>query len=795
MLALVTTVGWYIKVYKPTVALKTLSLQLLSEEAEHSSSFLETLGSLSDKQKKLIMPAVLRAAEKHLENSRIKNDVREYQQTNHFLKMAAEYYPTQRYFQYLLDKEKNYQSEYVAERIVAFNALFQNWPYLSEQELEKAAFLRQEIVAIQPSTSLSQDHRLDYSFAKQIETAISADEKQHAELLLKQAFTVFPQSIYLLDLQDKYLLASRWSEKHYPGLLSDEWLLSVEHVSPESGVWLQKQPVIRQLQERLATHYLDRAQKLAEQQRYYLAIATLDKARHFASNIPSVELTYEVEKKRYDLFLVERRLEENKISQTGVEHVFQALLEINAIPQAEQLLAQQDTFSEEFIQTQTPQLIKQAYARLAAFTQMQQDYETDLTMFQASLGYPQISIEPIVALASTQEKLLESIIQNNSRQTYISPNNAAKKDIFHGIKNIILKEAQPQLDLLLYGHDRLFAMTELPIINLEEEPATKEFKPKPEIKAVALALPVKNKVVTLAEKPKSAVPATLVSKPSVVTKTPVDRLAEKLVETTSKYTGKDQCAKAWYEKNKSANVVGCRDRIVGTDQPMNLLVVTLNNDIKRLYAISENPISIGDYNRYCLLSKECQPRLSKASIKKVKDKKELKKDRDLPEAGLDLSDVQETIEEYDHFCILSGNCPGVLAEQNNLPITGLSQTAVQKYVAWLSKITGNVYRLPFVEEWLYVVRANGNYQCTSNTSLGVKPGLVAVGSGAKSPLGMRHQLNTMAEWVVAQRGTAIIGPERPEKLPECQLPINVTNESQTVQKTGFHVVREIKSAG
>lgn len=680
-LLLVFAIGWHAQHTKSVYLLKVLTHDLRANDYARYDKALEQIKKLSPEQKKVIRPALLALAENQLEISykqsaalsKGKEGNRE--RLSRFISLLIASYPNDPQIRYLYEKNHFYQTEYFAQRIERFDALFENWPAMSTVALEQAILLRETLLKLLPHSALGQDRRLDYAFAKQIEIALSAEKKQQAQKLLQQAFEAFPSSPHLIDLKDKYLLSSKWSDKHYPALLSDEWLVSTEQHFPIVGGWLQNQPAIRQLQDRFATRYQEKARTMAENQRHYFALSLLEKARHFASNIPSIELAYELEKKRYDLFLIERHVEEEKIAKAGKEKILEALLEVSAIPQAQVLLARADAFSEQFVQLKAPTLIKDAYARLTAFSQMQQDYDANSGLLYASLGYSYerfvennedfLNSDTDFATASLSHQMT-TIIKENSRQTYVAMPRTKNITIFPE-KIACEPSIISPLELFFYGDNVLLAMVSLPIST-------------------------ENKSEMLANNQAKLQVSTPWNKNQ---KSATEMLGGKPVENLPRYKGNDPCGRAWYELGKYANTASCQDRVQGTGQPFDLVVKAFDSRSEKLVGVSKKPVSIGDYNRFCLLSDECKPQLGK--VAQIKNKKEKKKTKGL-DAGLDLSDVQETIEEYDHFCILSGNCSGLLGEQNNLPVIGLTQQEIMHYVKWLSKSTGKDYRLPSVEE-------------------------------------------------------------------------------------------------
>jgi hypothetical protein len=693
--SLFVLVGYFTKT--PTIkplSIEEISQGLFSSSIQQQNIAWKALAELNNQQRETIKSDVFKFVDNKIDKRPETNDFKIFRINNMLVTKISQYYPNDKMTTYLIKKNQLNQATYLANRLLAFNQLFDNWPVVFQNQLDEAILLRDQITAILPNSAFGEDFRLDFALLRQSEKAISANQQQQSENFIQKVSKTFSQTDYLNanylnDIVDRMGHGSHWSNKHYPVILSDEWLVGLEPVFPNQAIWIQKQPALRMIQEKIATHYLQSAEKLAAEHRYFLALSTLDKARYFASNVPSVELSYELEKKRYDLFLAERNNVEDKIKRAGQEKIFETLLAIGAISQAENLLIQPDEFQESFIQTKAPVMIKAAYDNLAAFTQLQDEIEGDKAVYYAV--YDLSSLHPAQnndllmdeeVLAKDDEiikKLSAKILK--SRMTYLKRKQT--KDIIKLPPAVNFEVATlTNVEPVLYGANGVSQFIVLPAFVAE----------KKETPVVAQkTTPVVKKPNVVAEKKTEA------------KKTPVDRLAAKLVETTAKYAGKDECAKAWHYSVKKTSVA-CHDKIAGSERPISLVVIPLNNDTKRLYAISENPVSFGDYNRYCLLSGECKPIATKPNLKEKKPKK----DDDLPEGGLDLSDVQESIEEYDDFCVISGSCSGTSAEQNARPINTLSKQQIANYIKWLSKTTKQTYRLPTVEERLFALKRNPN---------------------------------------------------------------------------------------
>src|SRR5690606_13959842 len=82
-----------------------------------------------------------------------------------------------------------------------------------------------------------------------------------------------------------------------------------------------------------------------------------------------------------------------------------------------------------------------------------------------------------------------------------------------------------------------------------------------------------------------------------------------------------------------------------------------------------------------------------------------------------LGRSEVSVGEFNTYCRLSGDCQP-LAEAEGLPATGISAAAVYRYAGWLSKVTGQRYRLPTNREWLLAAENGGaNAYCGDSSVL------------------------------------------------------------------------------
>jgi len=95
---------------------------------------------------------------------------------------------------------------------------------------------------------------------------------------------------------------------------------------------------------------------------------------------------------------------------------------------------------------------------------------------------------------------------------------------------------------------------------------------------------------------------------------------------------------------------------------------------------------------------------------------------------------------------------------DNLPVTGISWDEAEAYLTWLSRETGNHYRLPSASEWEYAARAGTNTIYSWGDEVGQNRAncincrssfdgnLAPVGSFEPNPWGLYDTLGNVWEW-------------------------------------------------
>src|SRR5690606_7106794 len=113
--------------------------------------------------------------------------------------------------------------------------------------------------------------------------------------------------------------------------------------------------------------------------------------------------------------------------------------------------------------------------------------------------------------------------------------------------------------------------------------------------------------------------------------------------------------------------------------------------------------------------------------------------------------------DYGVYCARTGACSAP-SGNGERPITGISLEDAQNYLAWVSSVSGAVYRLPTDTEWTRAVSAQGRSADRSTINCVVEISgkkvrglaLEPVHSGGANAWGVYNALGNAQEWVVGE---------------------------------------------
>ena len=142
------------------------------------------------------------------------------------------------------------------------------------------------------------------------------------------------------------------------------------------------------------------------------------------------------------------------------------------------------------------------------------------------------------------------------------------------------------------------------------------------------------------------------------------------------------------------------------------------------------------------------------------------------------------------FCASHDVCE---AQASRLPVAGIELSVIEQYTAWLSEKTGELYRLPTLEEWYLVAvdQPDPNRNCRVEVG-GVRRGdsALEVENGNPNSLGLIHVLGNVGEIVIAEEGYTVVGGGFTDPIEEC-VALNVKDLESPSQQIGFRLVREV----
>ena len=178
-----------------------------------------------------------------------------------------------------------------------------------------------------------------------------------------------------------------------------------------------------------------------------------------------------------------------------------------------------------------------------------------------------------------------------------------------------------------------------------------------------------------------------------------------------------------------------------------MVVMPTGGDFNSNFAISKYEISVGDYGKYCAISKSCTPEKNKKKF--------------------------------------------------NNPITDISLNEAKAYAAWVSERTGKTYRLPTTSEWEYAANAGGkqpkkDYNC--RVALGDKvikgTGIVSIKSGKSNGWGLKNYIGNVQEWVLDGDKITARGGAFRDAHSKCEISYSKEHGGGADDITGFRLVLE-----
>lgn len=206
------------------------------------------------------------------------------------------------------------------------------------------------------------------------------------------------------------------------------------------------------------------------------------------------------------------------------------------------------------------------------------------------------------------------------------------------------------------------------------------------------------------------------------------------------------CSKNLAGYGKRAKAI-CYDFVnTGWRGPL-MVVMPTGGEFNTNFAISKYEISVGDFGKYCAITKSCTPEKNK--------------------------------------------------EKFNDPITEITLDEAKAYAAWVSERTGKTYRLPTTGEWEYAANAGGkqpkkDYNC--RVALGDKvikgTGTVSIKSGQSNGWGLKNYIGNVQEWVIDGENITARGGAFQDAHSKCEISFTRDHNGGSDKATGFRLILE-----
>ena len=164
-----------------------------------------------------------------------------------------------------------------------------------------------------------------------------------------------------------------------------------------------------------------------------------------------------------------------------------------------------------------------------------------------------------------------------------------------------------------------------------------------------------------------------------------------------------------------------------------------------------------------------------------------------------IGKYEVTVADFNRYCVLSGDCEPQRDREGRLPVTDISIEQARAYVAWLAERTGEPFRLPTAAEWAYAAQAAGeqpkkDYNCRveQNGQLLKGQGTMGVNTGRPNGWGLYNYIGNVQEWAVAGDGVVARGGAFEDTFSKCDIGLEKPHDGSADAVTGFRVALDLR---
>jgi len=164
-----------------------------------------------------------------------------------------------------------------------------------------------------------------------------------------------------------------------------------------------------------------------------------------------------------------------------------------------------------------------------------------------------------------------------------------------------------------------------------------------------------------------------------------------------------------------------------------------------------------------------------------------------------IGKYETSIKEINLFCKKTQSCSAIKNSDTKLPASKITLKTVKKYLKWISKQTGQKYRLPTKTEWQYAAKSrrkklDANRNCKLSTR-GIQKGgkLINTTIGKQNSWGLVNYVGNVQEWVYDKgRKLVAVGGSFKQSMENCDINTSNNHKGSADEATGFRILRELR---
>ncbi|MBZ9613440.1 protein kinase domain-containing protein [Rheinheimera maricola] len=164
--------------------------------------------------------------------------------------------------------------------------------------------------------------------------------------------------------------------------------------------------------------------------------------------------------------------------------------------------------------------------------------------------------------------------------------------------------------------------------------------------------------------------------------------------------------------------------------------------------------------------------------------------------SLAMTKYEIRIGEFNIFCTETKSCTAIRGDELE-PATGLSIADIGRFTNWLTRTTGNLYRLPTVAEWRYAAQANGEQPTVINCRIDGDDRKIQPVNFERlttsNGWGLSNYLGNAQEIATVRNGHVALGGYYLDDISQCNVNFSRFLTQYIDNLTGFRLVRELKN--